>query len=477
MVLLSIVLINMFYPLLGKVGYDNKRCLQVFFVIVSHLLLVNKEIVERYISVLFSIPPFTFWIFISFLLSAGLALCLADFELYAFGDLLHYALLFNIVPLMAAAVTFTDRIQKILLRGVFFGFVLALISFLFMCFFSVFLGGKPINPWDTYPNVANIRFFNQIHIQVIFLLPVLSLLVPSRYSILMLFVGGLSTYMLLVAYGRGVLLSLLAVYLVASFLSIYFQHEMLKKILLIFFKMLVAGLVIFFLMEVLYILMGTSTVDSPSLFRVSHTRFNMWEDVLRGILDSPLGIGAYHYSSYNQGTDFSSYSHPHNFLLQITLEWGVLAGIGLLALVIGLCVLTVKKIKGIDNPIILGLFLSIWAAWCYSFFSGVFVMPASQTVFVVLLGILLSYPEVCSKSQVQVVVSNKKHIVVIGVMVGLLTAYAYYVVESYNLYQKGIETEINRAISLSNGGEVEYEFMTNGPRMWLRGGIVVPVGR
>jgi len=125
-----------------------------------------------------------------------------------------------------------------------------------------------------------------------------------------------------------------------------------------------------------------------SLWRDSSSgRLEMWLGALKTFVKNPvLGIGPYQFALIKGEP---SYAHPHNFYIQILVEWGIIA-FG--ALVFMLASFGKWLLKDFDNEqkepanfIRMGLWGAITAAFVHAFFSGVLHTPMSQ-VWLVLIG-------------------------------------------------------------------------------------------
>lgn len=123
----------------------------------------------------------------------------------------------------------------------------------------------------------------------------------------------------------------------------------------------------------------------------SSGRLPLWKDSLGYIKEHPLlGIGPMNFAC--TGPEYRA-GHPHNFALQFAAEWGLLAALGLMLIVIYLARATWHSLKKhLDNyETRLGSLLAtgVFAAGVYSFLSGVLVMPASQVMGLLIGGWLL----------------------------------------------------------------------------------------
>ena len=129
-------------------------------------------------------------------------------------------------------------------------------------------------------------------------------------------------------------------------------------------------------------LVGRLSLDSSG-------RVYMWRLAWGQMKASPLlGIGPIQYACTGEER---LAAHPHSFVMQFSAEWGLLAA-ALLAMVVAFVVASVLKsrhefVQSTESQVAAGLLIAgVLAAGLYSFLSGVFIMPASQTVAVLTAG-------------------------------------------------------------------------------------------
>jgi hypothetical protein len=197
----SLFLLNIYYPIFGYFGYDAKRNVQVTFVLCIHIALLDRSVSSVYLQ---QFSRFTLVVKSLLLVLVGFSFLSSFFAmnyLYGFGDWLHFFLLLNTAFIIAAISFILPWARLIFLGALFTGFVWLLLAFLFFCVFTLILGEQAISPWEAYPNVANIRFLNQVHIQLFFFFPVFYMLVQIRYRFAVLCMGMISAYMLIIGYG------------------------------------------------------------------------------------------------------------------------------------------------------------------------------------------------------------------------------------------------------------------------------------
>ena len=105
-----------------------------------------------------------------------------------------------------------------------------------------------------------------------------------------------------------------------------------------------------------------------------------------------FGVGPMHYAWYSIGT-----AHPHNSVLQLAAEWGlpatllmlVLAGYGVFCWLKRFSSVALEAIPETDPYGVVLFFRLAGQATCYSMVDGVIVMPLSQVMMAVVVGMML----------------------------------------------------------------------------------------
>lgn len=448
----------LFYSFTFFDGYNNKRQLQVLIVIFSQFLLLYPPFFSQYFSVIFSIPLINQLVLLFFVLSGAVSISFGDHFLYAWGDWLHYLLLINMVVVWVAVFKFWSRLKLILLMVLLAGFCFLIIDFLVACIISLLFDGF-LTAHLVYPSFGNIRFVNQIHVQLIFVVIALSLVFPKSFQKWFSCIVGLTVFMLLVGGARG---AILAISFVVVFIR-FIPNQSLKRLSINLLKAFFLGAA-FYLVYIIYEYSAQQESVSSGLFRSgSSGRLSIWSEVVSGIVRNPFGIGSFHYGSF---TNVFPHSHPHNIWLQFFIEWGWIAGVSFLFLLSSFLICLVKKIKVESDFIKLAIGCSILSGLLYSMLSGVFVMPASQVVFVFLLALFFSdsnYMEKNAYSKIERVpfcVCGFKKISFGLLMSVLLISYVVYVLDSYKRYL------------LYEDKSPFVKSFTAGPRMWGGSGII-----
>jgi putative inorganic carbon (hco3(-)) transporter len=245
-------------------------------------------------------------------------------------------------------------------------------------------GGSP------FYRFTNVRFFNQYQL---FILPLMA--IPLTMDIPIVSKYKKTIFGLLVCWwtllfltgGRGAPIAITAAILV-SFLV--YRRESIS-----FVKTqglaAVFGIIVFTFLNNFVYTSSTSTILRSGVSR----RFELWERAIDLIVQNPLfGVGGMHYA---WPPNYLS-NHPHNSVLQIASEWGLPAALVALGLFFYCLVCWIKRFnyKTVSGPngevnrqVIVVLFCSLLAGAIYSLVSGVIVMPLSQIMAALVIGLML----------------------------------------------------------------------------------------
>ena len=255
-------------------------------------------------------------------------------------------------------------------------------------------------------------------------------------------------FFVLVSDVRGVLVSLPMVFFLAR---IFFDGG--KYLLKQFSLSLLIAMIIFILVSYFQNIENQLSEDLfTSTGRVFH-----WINALRLWEGSPIfGVGPGGYS-YLVDTPIS---HPHNIYLQVLSEWGAMG----LSLMLILFVLSIKKVKlqyKKWDSLQVGVFLALVQGLLHAGVSGVLVMPLSQFVFCVLLGVYIGFvldKDASCREEGKEMKKSEFSIrrIILPVPIVLLVA-SFFVVVYHN--GTGIASSIDCIVK-------------PGPRFWVDGGIM-----
>lgn len=443
-------------PFLASI-YDDKRFLQILLLLLVLACYAVRGLRPEGYSLAFSV------LFVLLLISSFFS----ERPPYALAETSLFVGLFFFVD-------YTKKTWGILGERLFFAVVVSicLSAILYMVAFyagyvASYLENMPLKWPLPFFGFTSIRFFNQYQIWGLPLIaaPLLfqfPLIEKYKYLIFTLLAGW---WVLLFASGsKGALLAIILALLVTL---AFFRKEAyaLSKVLVL--TGVVGGVLYLFLFHLLPPLLGSNAEIERAWDVGGSARGYLWSKAVDLIAQNPLlGVGPMHYAWYpNQVA-----AHPHNSVLQIAAEWGVPA------LLIVLCMFVYgmlrwhkrfnyKTLKGeahIYKQIIISLYCSFMAGTVYSLVSGVIVMPLSQIMGSVIIGLMLGVyhfsknrggGEVCHP------VSGRKNYL-IRFFSGVLL-----IVMVWSVLPEVFPRLVNHEIFLP------LDQLVAGPRFWQNGGI------
>ncbi len=388
--------------------YDHKRLIQVTLLVVAPLPLVFASWRQRIqtLNLKYLVG------FLVFFLGSGLSLINAQNIQQATFLLMHWG---------ALAVLFV--VFSALIRDVGFKYIALLLVFLqvLLTFKAALFSGIAIWLGDTvkaimvYPGVLNIRFFNQF--QVFSMALMMFIGVNTRWNKWLLVCLGANFLLVYVGGARGLMLSLASV----SILIYLFMPQLRRQITYVTFIAL--GAYVGYQLAIELFPGGAEIRDIAR--QGSSGRIDMWVEVIQSLSFSSIwvGHGMGHYSIFSQIPH--TLQHPHNSILQILIECGVLSLIGILSAILMILYCGVKALKsegwfargGVastsSDRYFLAAFMGFVASLIYSLFSGIIVMPVPQTLLFIFSAAVWGY--VCrGNAQVDV----KKSSSVMSLLVG-----------------------------------------------------------
>ncbi|MBB70928.1 MAG: hypothetical protein CMF50_00845 [Legionellales bacterium] len=397
------------HPLLpGYLPYDIKRLLEITLlgVMVCHLI-ASPRYCQRWLHKFIGMSRCARGLLLLILALGILSACLAQYPRFAVLEVGTWVGLFYLTLYIAS----TDK-SVIFDKAIFSVIYASMVYFLgvFVYQYAVNLSSGTLQQLNYFPGFMNVRFFSQYQIWTLplVLLPFLCLS-PQRW-----FMRGIS-------YVIAVLWWMLAFYsqakgvgvaLVISFSIVSLCYFSVCKRWLVH-QLVVAGLgalsfgVLFvWLPHLLSTLpwavdtVGGVTADTryQALPVSVSTRLDLWWHGVAMIKANPfLGVGPLHFSIY---PDLIA-AHPHNSLLQIAAEWGLLVMLAVLALCVwGLIAVfkyftTLIKHDDQQRVLLLSVLTGLLAGFIYSLVSGVIVMPLGQVMLCVMVAwVLRHYQEV-----------------------------------------------------------------------------------
>jgi O-antigen ligase len=156
----------------------------------------------------------------------------------------------------------------------------------------------------------------------------------------------------------------------------------------------------------------------------------LWRLAFSAILDSPvLGIGPV------QFTSFESYAgaHPHNWVLQLASEWGLLALLAVLAGLFGLLRRLRPKLRDAQSAdhLLTAASLSVLIGLSSALVDGTLVMPTTQIQFALVFGLMIGRIKVTTTKRQAVTTFGFPRVAMSGAIVGATLALWSHALSTY----------------------------------------------
>lgn len=379
---IKLLLISLFFlctltPLLPILSYDyhnHQRIIQIIFLLGISLLgtfnLIIKKGSSSYDTSTIKNEK-TFFLFIALGVLSSIGSKEVNFSLF-------YT--FHISLLILATYSISSINNKKIILPIIYIIIVTHTSLVLVCFLNIIFtlaNQQALNPYIIYSGFINIRFFNQVQV---FVLPFLMFLLKykkiQRIVFIVLF---LNLLLIFIGQARGALFSFLA------FLSFAFiLNTALKKQVFIGLACLALSCIVFYALD------SINKGDVDILRTSSSGRIDIWLTTLSNLSLKNIiignGPGVYEISLGSS----APFSHPHNSLIEILNEWGGVALLSILVVVFSTLKKAITHLKKHRNDIITeNLFYSFTIGLAYSLFSGVHVMPVSQTLLFIMWGLLI----------------------------------------------------------------------------------------
>jgi len=275
------------------------------------------------------------------------------------------------------------------------GAVLYMIGF-YTGYLASFLEGIPLVWPEPFFMLSNVRQFNQYQLWTLGLL-CLPLLVPGlvkpKYKAWVFCLLSAWWVLLFASTSRGVLLA----WLLSMVITWRGYRRLARPFLLLQLKCFGCGFLIY---ELLFVWLpklnagGGSVVVQTVLRGDTNDRIYLWTHAWKMIQAHPwLGVGPMHYAWYPNNMA----AHPHNSVVQLACEWG-LPATGLILFFLGYGLFrwlkrfnanTLKAAPESEQVLVVALFFTVVASAFYSLVDGVIVMPLSQVMMAVVLGLMI----------------------------------------------------------------------------------------
>jgi O-antigen ligase len=385
----------------GMDFYDAKRVLQIAIIEFTLIFaLLCRPLRAQTIALIGQVPAFV-RLPIALVFGFGLASALASQNVfYGLTEVSLYFSLCMLVFVTAASAGMLGA-RMLTLMAVFLLVLGSLVSITEIIGLVVHWNfGQPATSHTLFLRFSHPRFFNQLQS---WLLPLMIL--PMLAFTGRPFMRGVATFnlifwwaLLFYSGGRGSMLGLFCAYGFVFLLLI--KNQQFSRWRNFQLLALLSGIAVY--MAVIFIpqFLGTDTgtAIAGSVGRAaanSSGRINYWRDFLQLLAERPLlGIGP---GSAPCGDTMSYFAHPHNFYLQLAVEWGVVAGMAAATVILFVIRSVILRLRAVSpRPVSIETIVvatGVLAAATHAIFSGVMVMPASQVcgvlVFAYLTALLL----------------------------------------------------------------------------------------
>lgn len=365
-------------------GIDNEYDLKRFIVIGSIWLISFGLIFVRDVEfVQFSRVT---KVFVTFF--CVLAFCSSMNSKHFFWSMVELA---NIFLLASAFFIFTTSLIRIEQDKLFFGVYICFLLFslftfvkyiLFLLFF--YIDAQTFDIHGLISGYVNVRFFNQLQVMIIPLL-FFPFIYPRLEGFKAISFVAISLHwtIFLQTEARGGVLSLV---LASCIIMCFLYAGSRKQFLITSFQTMFVGILLWlvFIVIIPYWLLGNTSFQIRT---TSSGRVDLWLYVLKLIPESLwLGFGPMSFA-WAEGKPLPN-AHPHNSVMQVLYEYGVVVCIAITAWVISRVYKRLVMLKQLENVAIVPIVYAVLAGLIYSLFSGVAVMPFAQVLFVFMVALL-----------------------------------------------------------------------------------------
>ena len=377
-------------------GHDHQRLVQIGAVLLGGGLAVSARTAA---SNLFSGRAGT--ALAAFFLLGILSAAFAFSPRFASFEVANLLLLYLLSASVAAEIARNGQPALVLVLRC-LGIACALYVFLFIVAYVGGLSlGNPLALDDFTTNFSNIRFFNHVQTSTLPLLILLCCLTPRASRLRWVWVVA-ATYWWMALYattGRGTLLGMAAGCAAVAVLARRRAVPYLRQVAL---TAALGLLAYFFFLTVVPAVLGVEGMSSFS-YAIDRTaadpasgRAPLWRLAAALIGQHPwLGVGPMHFAHYTGHLHIAA--HPHDWLLQVAVEWGLPALACLLAAVaFGSRALLragarVRNDDAANQAIFAALLMGAVAILVDGLVSGIFVMPQSQLAIALYLGCAIGW--------------------------------------------------------------------------------------
>ncbi|AEG01689.1 O-antigen ligase family protein [Methylomonas methanica] len=393
--IMILVSLSLNYGLIPNlIAYDDKRVSELLIIVVALFWSLLGGVKAGSLKSIWNIEIRYLVVFILFL--AGLSAVLSASPRHAFLEISVFVGLFYLSLLIAKAwYDYQNTLMVSIVSAISLGAVLYMIGF-YTGYLASFLEGIPLVWPEPFFMLSNVRQFNQYQLWTLGLL-CLPLLVPGsvkpKYKVWVFCLLSAWWVLLFASTSRGVLLA----WLLSMVITWRVYRRLAWPFLQLQLKCFGCGFVAY---QLLFVWLpklnagGGSVVVQTVLRGDTNDRIYLWTHAWKMIQAHPwLGVGPMHYAWYPNNMA----AHPHNSLVQLACEWG-LPATGLILFLLGFGLFrwlkrfnanTLKAVPESEQVLAMALFFTAVASAFYSLVDGVIVMPLSQVMMAVVLGMMI----------------------------------------------------------------------------------------
>lgn len=254
---------------------------------------------------------------------------------------------------------------------------------LFLCF--SYVDEQSFDIHGLLTGYVNVRFFNQLQVMVtpLLFLPFFDQDLSKFRRVSTVFIA-LHWAVLLQTEARGVMLSLI---LGLGLLSCFIGKSERKGLILNMLKAVLFGICLWlvFIVIIPYWLMDSASFQIRT---TSSGRLDLWLYVLKSMPEGLwLGFGPMSFT-WAEGKPLP-HAHPHNSVMQLLYEYGVISCIVCITWVLSRIYKRLRYLHQVNAVEVIPITYALLSGLCYSLFSGVVVMPLAQLLLVFVIAMQL----------------------------------------------------------------------------------------
>lgn len=354
--------------------YDLKRFLVLGFIWLVSLGACFVKDLE-----LLTLSRATITVGFIFLILAIVSACFGLHPFWSMVELVNFGLLAVAFYLFAICARSINRaaLYSAIYAGALLFSIMTLAKYMLFLFFS-YADSQSFDIHGLLSGYVNVRFFNQLQVMVIPLL-LLAFFTENlaRFKRVTVAIVAMHWMVLLQTEARGAMLSLI---FITVLLWWFVDVNARKRLMLTLFQTLFLGIGfwLIFIILIPYWLMETTTFQMRT---GSSGRLDLWLYVLHAMPESLwLGFGPMSFT-WAEGKPLP-HAHPHNSIMQLLYEYGVVSAMVCIAWVGSWIYKRLRYLQQTKDLTLIPIVYALLSGLCYSQFSGVVVMPFAQLLLV-----------------------------------------------------------------------------------------------